>query len=204
MGDGAGIPERLHEVVRKRRAWLDRQLNAASGVSVLSSDWTGTAVSVLLAVTLLLAVASVTFAVSQPAEQYSEFYLLTDDETGTLDASDYPRNLTRGESAPLVIGISNHEQTQVRYTVVVEFQRVRVTDGTNVTVIEQREGQRIDATLEPGETRHLPYELTPPIAGEELRVRFFLFKGDPPANPDAADAYRELHLWVNVSASDGS
>jgi hypothetical protein len=38
------------------------------------------------------------------------------------------------------------------------------------------------------------------FAGPDRRVKFLLYRGAPPAEPTADDAYRDLHLWVEVSA----
>jgi len=60
----------------------------------------------------------------------TEFYLLTENESGDLVAAGYPTNMTRGESGSLVVGIGNQGHESVEYTVVVELQRVEIVNGT--------------------------------------------------------------------------
>lgn len=38
------------------------------------------------------------------------------------------------------------------------------------------------------------------MEGERLRLAFLLYQNEPPAQPTVDNVYRELHLWVNVSA----
>ena len=39
------------------------------------------------------------------------------------------------------------------------------------------------------------------MTGERLRLAFLLYDGPVPAAPGVESAYRETHLWVNVSES---
>ena len=81
------------------------------------------ALNVLLAISVVLAVSSVGYAVAVPqqGEDFSDFYLLTEQENGELVADDYPTEFTRGESRPLIIGVGNQEHEEVSYTVVVKL-----------------------------------------------------------------------------------
>ena len=42
------------------------------------------------------------------------------------------------------------------------------------------------------------------MAGENLRLTFLLYRGQAPQDTTVENAYRELHLWVNVSAAPES
>jgi uncharacterized membrane protein len=112
---------------------------------------TDAALNVLLVVSILLAVSSVAYAVAVPTagESFTEFYLLTDTDDGELVADDYPTNFTVGESKPVVVGISNHEQAPVNYTVIPELQGVQLTgsNGTNVSVVNASELGRYSVRL---------------------------------------------------------
>jgi uncharacterized membrane protein len=103
-----------------------------------------------------------------------------------------------------VLGITNREHERTTYTVVVELQRVERVPGPNNTtridVLEADELRRFRTTLDHNETWHQPYAVTPTIVGEDMRLTFLLYQGDPPADPAVDNAYRELQLWVNVSA----
>jgi len=162
---------------------------------------TDAALNVLLAASVVLAVASVGYAVAVPkeGEAFTEFYLLTEDEDGELVADDYPTEFVEGESQSLVVGIGNHEHRPVNYTVVVELQEVQV-ENNSTTVLSEEELRRFQTRLTDNETWHLQHNVTPTMTGERLRLTYLLYEGELPADPTVDNAYRELHLWVNVTA----
>lgn len=165
---------------------------------------TDAALNVLLVASVLLAGASVGYAVTVPkqGEPFTEFYLLTEDESGELVADGYPEEFERGEARELIVGIGNQEHSRQEYTVVVELQRVTINDETNETVVlDRRELQRFRTTLEHNETWHRRHEVEPNAVGDRLRLQYLLYRGSAPANPTAQTAYRDVHLWVNVSAN---
>jgi uncharacterized membrane protein len=165
------------------------------------------ALNVLLVASLLLAVTSVAYAVAVPkqGEQFTEFYVLTENETGDLVADDYPTEFAVGERRPVVLGVGNHEHEPTSYAVVVQLQRVEertVGNNTTVTVRERDELDRLrTGELAHNETWHQEYGIEPTMEGERLRLAFLLYTDSPPAEPTVENAYRELHLWVNVSGS---
>ncbi len=186
-----------------------REWVAAGRSELLEPDSKSDAIlNVVLALSVMLAVGSVAYAVAVPTEgeQFTEFYLLTEDEDDELVADDYPEEFVQGESEPVVVGIGNHEHEPVEYTVIVQQQRV-ATEGNETQVDERQQLDRFEATLSHNETLHHEHELEPTMTGEDLRVEYLLYRGDPPANPAAENAYRTLHLWVSVedaeSESDG-
>jgi len=178
------------------RDWL------ASGRSELfePESQTDAALNVLLAVSVILAVASVGYVLAfpKPGEAFTEFYVLTEGDDGELVADDYPTEYTLGESKPIVVGIGNHEHRDVTYAWVVELQRVRVANNTT-TVLEEQELDRFTRTVADNETVHTRYQVTPTMTGERLRLAFMLYTDRAPANATVDGAYRELHLWVNVT-----
>jgi uncharacterized membrane protein len=176
------------------------------------------ALNVLLVVSILLAVTSVTYAVAVPkeGESFSEFYLLTEDDSGELVADGYPTELVAGEGRELIVGIGNNEFRRVNYTVVVELQQVAfetsqrdvtpranaTRDGQNVTsvsVVEEDEIGRFRTALGHNRTYQESYEVRPTLTGDEMRLAFLLYREEPPQEPTVENAYRETHLWVNVS-----
>lgn len=161
--------------------------------------------NVTLAVLILLVPVTMGYAISIPDDSYTEFSVLTRDESGDLVSDDYPRNATRGEPVPLVLSIANHERSESTYTVVVRLQRVRTAENGSVgEVVESATLTRERVSVGRGESVTVPYELTPTIAGEHVRAQFLLYRGDPPADPRPGNAYRSLHLWLSVSPGDGS
>lgn len=156
--------------------------------------------NVLLAVSILLAVGSVGYAVMVPpqGEQFTEFYILTEDDDD-LVAANYPTEFRLGEGQPVTVGIGNNEHEELSYTVVVQLQQVE-TQGNQTEVIEREEIDRFSSPeLSHNETWHTERDIVPTISGEDLRVQLLLYPGDEvPANPTSEDAYRDIHLWIDV------
>ncbi|WP_336361995.1 DUF1616 domain-containing protein [Halalkalicoccus salilacus] len=162
-------------------------------------DRTDAMLNVVLALSIVLALGSVGFAVASPqdGEQFSEFYLLTEDDDGELVADNYPEEFVQGESESVIIGIENQEHETVDYTVVVQLERVE-GEGNETSVTEREELDRISTTLGHGETWQEEYSVSPTMTGEGLRLTFLLYDGEVPAEPTRENAYRELHLWIDV------
>ena len=162
-------------------------------------DRTDAALNVMLALSILLAVGSVGYAVAVPpqGEQFSEFYLLTETDDGELVADGYPDTMELDETAELIVGIENYEYETTDYTVVVQLQEV-VSEGNESTVVERTEIDRFGTTLEHNETHHERHTLRPTMTGDDLRVQYLLYDGDAPAEPTRENAYRDLHLWINI------
>ena len=165
-------------------------------------DRTDAALNVVLVVSVLLAVASVGYAVAVPpqGEQFSEFYLLTETPEGELVADDYPETMAVNETAELIVGIGNNEYEPTEYHVVVQLQEVE-TANNSTTVLERTEIDRFDATVEHNETHHERHTLRPTRTGEDLRVQYLLYRDSVPEDPTGENAYRELHLWIDVGES---
>lgn len=157
------------------------------------------ALNVLLVVSVLLATASVGYAVAVPkqGESFSELYLLTEDEDGELVADGYPTELVAGEPASLVVGVGNQEHRAVNYTVVVSLQRVEIANNST-TVLEQDRLRTFSPRVEHNETWTRRHRIEPTMTGERLRLTYLLYKGSAPSSPSVETAYREVHLWVTV------
>lgn len=206
----SGVTLLLTAVAAQRRQALDpedrfsvpyKEWYASARTELLEPDSrTDAALNVLLVISVLLAVGSVGYAVAVPkeGEAFTELYLLTESDDGDLVADDYPTEFTRGEGRPLVLGIGNQEHEPVNYTVVVELQDVRIQNNST-TVLDEQTLRRFETSLAHNETWHLQHNVTPTMAGENLRLTYLLYKDAPPANPTVDNAYREVHLWVNVS-----
>ena len=161
--------------------------------------------NVAVALSVLLVVSSVVYVVAVPrgGEEFTELSLLT--RNGTTDelvADEYPTNFTRGEPKPLVVGVENHERRSANYTVVVALQRIGGRNDS--TVVEQRQLRRFRVRVGANESWLHRHTVAPPIAGQRLRLTYLLYRGSAPPNPTVGNAYREVHLWVNVSAPDES
>jgi len=158
------------------------------------------ALNVLMVISILLAVSSVAYAVTVPkqGEAFTEHYLLTEQENGTLVADDYPTKFEVDETRPVIVGIGNHEHQDVEYSLVVELQDVQV-ENNSTTVLDETELERFQTQVAAGDTHHRQINITPDRAGTRLRLAFLLYKDTPPAETTVENAYRETHLWINVS-----
>lgn len=166
------------------------------------------ALNLLLAISIVLAIGSVVYAVAVPkqGEQFTEFYLLTEND-GELVAANYPAELGADSAFSIYVGIGNQEHEQVDYAGLVRLQRVEfIKDGTgknasinDTRVLAQQELKRFTASLKHNETRVQNVSLRPSLTGQRLRLQFLLYKDEIPINASEENAYRELHLWLNVT-----
>lgn len=106
---------------------------------------------------------------------YTEFYILGPGG----NASDYPENLSVGESGTVIVGITNHEHEEETYELVVETDR---------RTLETRE-----VTLAAGETWEDEVSFSFDSPGER-RVQFLLYL-------DGEEPYRRGGVQVVVSES---
>jgi len=155
--------------------------------------------NVALIISILLAVSSVGYAVMAPpqGESFTEFSLLTENESGELVADNYPTNFTVGESESLVVSARNQEGHAMNYTIVVELQQVTVSNGT-IQVQETERLHRFTPQIKAKETWRRPHLITPSMTGDRLRLQYRLYRGSPSMDADA-EPYRSLHLWISVA-----
>jgi uncharacterized membrane protein len=134
----------------------------------------------VLAAALVASLIGVIYVATTPGgttDPYTEFYILGPDG----NASEYPTNLSVGESGTIIVGLTNHERREMQYTVALATNTSTVTTRT-VTVPDE-------ATWEDR------FTFTPESPGR-TRLRILLYRGDS-ANL-AEEPYRRLRLWVNV------
>jgi uncharacterized membrane protein len=151
-------------------------------------------------------------------ERFTEFYVLG--PTGTADK--YPQNLSDGQNATVIIGISNHEYRTVNYSVgiwlVNQSTYYNVTQATNITVIHHmwfmdeitvtlnHTSVNVEEQWNPQWQYNYSFNIT---RKGHFKLTFVLFTS-PMENytlntdyKDVADilfndSYREVHLWINV------
>ncbi|WP_254279318.1 DUF1616 domain-containing protein [Haloarcula marina] len=167
------------------RAWL-----------VASESRRESMVNLLLAVSVVVAVASVGAVALTPAptESYTEFAVFAENDSGEPTTDGYPSTLTAGQSEPFYLGIQNDEGHAENYTVVVAFQQV----GPNQTVESQQVVDEFEIRVDGGEQTRVRRSITPVEGGMDQRLTFMLYRGAPPETPSRETAYRDLHLWVDV------
>ncbi|MDS0222705.1 DUF1616 domain-containing protein [Haloarcula sp. S1AR25-5A] len=151
-------------------------------------------------VTIIIAVVSVGAGFNGNNEaDLTEFYVLSENEDGEFVATDYPSTMTRGSSEPFVLGIDNQEGESIEYTVVILFQQFETVDGSE-TLVSEVELQTIERTVENNETAELNVSVTPPTAGQNHRLTYLLYTEQPPSYPSTDNAYREVHIWVDIES----
>ena len=148
------------------------------GTKLSVESLTGKISSAILILSILLAISATVYVIFEPkpeVEFFTQFYILG--SGGML--SDYPINLTSGETGNLTIGIVNHENKQTTYNLVV------TSDGivqTNQVI-----------TLNNNQSVQIPFNFTAGQPGNREMV-FNLYK-----SPDDNNSYRNLHLWLNIT-----
>lgn len=138
---------------------------------------TGKVLSVVLVLSIILAICTTAYIIVMPkeGESFTEFYILGSNGK----ASDYPTNLTPNQVGNVIIGIVNHENKETSYRLLVTF---------NNTVLKEQ-----TVTLKKEEKIEIPFNFTVVEPGER-KMEFLLFK-----LPDNSNVYRSLHLWINVT-----
>jgi len=199
-------------VVAARRRWAlpsDRRFRVpyrewadAARVELVEPDTRAdAALNVVLVLSIVVAMSSVGYAVLVPqqGESFSELYLLTETEDGDLVADDYPTEFELGEGRELIVGVGNHEHEQTNYSVVVQLQRIR-GENNSTSVVRRDSLAAFDSNVGHNDTWHRRHTVTPTFAGTNLRLQYLLYRGEPPAEPRLENAYRENHLWINVTS----
>jgi uncharacterized membrane protein len=155
----------------------------------------GQAAALLLVVGVVVGFGTIAVAVANPpdANAFTEFYVGTENEEGDLVTSGYPDTIDVDDSATLTFAVENHEQSSQQYFVVVQLQRVE--DGE--VVARDRLGS-FDETVAAGETWQRTNELSPQRTGDDLRITYLLYRSEPPEEPTKENAYRHLHIWIEV------
>jgi uncharacterized membrane protein len=152
---------------------------------VLAGDKTrlDKALTVILIASILLSIVTLAYVIAVPkqGEKFTEFYILGPE--GKADK--YPTRFNIGDSKPVIVGIVNHEYRDVTYDLVVSL-----NDTANVTSLHS---ERL--TLGDNQTWEKPVNLTPDMAGTNMRMEFLLY-----ADGNMTAPYRECHLWVNVTS----
>ena len=176
------------------------------GYGARTRDWlaagtaTDTVLSAVLAVTVLLAVGSLAFGLTGPTqgESYTSVSLVTETSDGDYVASGYPTNFTAGEGRSLTLEVENHYEEPADYTAVVELQRVDRNGTGGVAVTERERVQTLESQVPANETWTATHQVEPSMTGEDLRLAYFVYRGDAPETPTAENAEGHVHLWVTV------
>lgn len=193
-GASLGAVPGLFRVRNRRRGETRGAFEPENGRHVLLNVILVFSLLTLLAGGAYMAIA----APSLPAEEpHTELYLLSENDDGELTATDLPTDLSGGETAPITVGIENHEGETVTYTTVVYQQEVSLSDdGRSVeSVGDETELDRFETTVEDGESEQSAYDAGP-TTDDDVYVWFLLYHGDAPEDPspETADETTRLAL----------
>jgi LysM repeat protein len=112
------------------------------------------------------------------SESFSEFYILGPDGR----AEGYPQTLELGDSLRVILGVVNHEGTDVAYEIEATL------DGEAAGPVES-------VRLKDGERWEELVTLVPNQAGNDQKLEFLLHREEMDG---MGEAYRAVHLWVDV------
>lgn len=197
----SGIGRRLQVPPEQRfRLPIDQWTSDARSF-LFGGNLVDSGINLFLVGSILIGLGTAGYAVAVPQQdtEFTSFALLTRTSDGAYQSSQYPTTFTQGQSQELVVSVTNHRRTATEYTIVTELQQVR-TDGKQVRVLSQREQRRFSVEVAPDETWRRPHQVTPDRAGTNLRLVYYLYRGDGPPDASAATANQRLQLWINVSA----
>lgn len=158
-------------------------------------------VNAVLVVSILFFAASAGYAAVGLSndEQYSELYLLSEDQE-TFAGADQSPMVVAGEQQTVGVAVGNHEGQPTNYTVVVVQQTV---DGSG-NATEVREQSRLDqftVTVDPNETVVRNYTFTVPAREDRSRVVWLLYPDGTPDTVSTASASNHVYLWVTSNAN---
>jgi uncharacterized membrane protein len=120
-------------------------------------------------------------------EPYTEFYILGPEGK----ADNYPTDYVLGENGTVIVGIVNHEQKPVNYTM-----EIRLED-TSLPLPPDQEY----ISLEDNETWEKAVTITPLFEGTHMALDFSLYKEGEKniVEGGLCTPYRGAFLWINVS-----
>jgi uncharacterized membrane protein len=160
------------------------------------------AVTILLVASLLFAGGAIAApnALGGGSDGVTELYFLSEADDGSLQAGDYPTELTRGSPQPISVAVGNRGDAAATYTLVGQLQRVD-REGNGTVVRERRQLPSGEVRVGAGETRIFNETVTAEETGS-YRLVYLLYRGDAPSDPRIDNAYREVHLWLTVTEGD--
>jgi uncharacterized membrane protein len=170
------LPEEDRYFVDFRKA-----LKEISGVVFARRSGFDTALTVLLVLTVVLAVIGIGYAaiVPQQRETFTEFYVLGPNNT----ANGYPTSFNYTDTKGVIVGIANHEYRDVTYNLVISLHNSTTDKVLYLETVPVADGQRWEK----------PVNLTPGQNGMGMRLDFQLY-----ADRDTTRPYRECHFGVDV------
>jgi uncharacterized membrane protein len=119
--------------------------------------------------------------VPKMGETFTEFYILGPDGM----ADNYNTTYVLGDVHPIVVGVTNDELRNMTYDLV-----VTLNNSGNITQLHSEQ-----LTVANNQTWEKTINLQPDQIGNNMDMEFLLYD-----NGNMTAPYREVHLWVNVTA----
>jgi uncharacterized membrane protein len=156
------------------------------------------AVNLALAAAVVFALAALGYGLVAPAPQtdLGEAALVTEQD-GQYVAGGYPDVIPVDAPTSFTLSLQNRRAAPSEYAVVVVLELVE-TPSNGRAVTFSRELDRFDVAVAPRSTEYVTRSVSPTFAGEDLRVSYYVYTGEAPADPDADSALRHLFVWVDV------
>ena len=122
-------------------------------------------------------------------EPYTEFYILGPEG----NAENYPTEYVLWENGTVIVGIVNHEQKPVNYTMEVKL------ENTSLPLLPDQQ----NIILGDNETWEKAVTITPPFEGTDMMLGFSLYKENEKnvLEEGITVPYGDLNLWINVSSN---
>jgi uncharacterized membrane protein len=135
--------------------------------------------TIILILSILASIIMLVYVIVTPkqGEKFTEFYILGNN--GKADG--YPTQMEAGKTSSIIVGITNHEYILTNYTLNISL------DNDTLNTMQ--------VSLMHNSTWEKKVLFTPEKTGDNLKLEFLLYKEDNITAP-----YRDLHLWVNVTA----
>jgi uncharacterized membrane protein len=155
----------------------------------------------VLAAGIIIALLTTIYIITVPRgdEQFTDFFVLGENQT----AAHYPRNIFTNHSYPLYVGVENHENRRITYTIETWMVLTHFDNATSTYRIDTMDPQdRLSLSILPNQTVIIPYNLSVNKTGYN-RVEFLLFNENIPGfNVVAMNrinaSYRNLHILLDV------
>ena len=156
-------------------------------------------VALMLSVIVAVAVLTAGLVAPMQGSSYTQVSVLTEGENGLEFVGESTKQLRPGGTADLVFRLENREGTATNYTVVVASQGVE-----NGQVVSQTYVNRFSKQVEASGTWQHPHQVTPRrSSAENVRIAYLVYRGQPPADPSVASAYRTVTVWASEPGTGG-
>ncbi|MDD5702092.1 MAG: DUF1616 domain-containing protein [Dehalococcoidales bacterium] len=199
----------LSSIAMVRHARISRKIEFTQGYTFRIQGWNGRDYNKSLTVILAICVVGVVGVLSyitvipKNGEQFTEFYILGLNGK----AEDYPNQflmvqgnvievrygttpitMTNTPIGKVTLGIVNHEQQEMTYSVVIKIDDRQVSVNLSGSHLEKLDG----IVLQPGQTWLKELGFTPWHTGDNQKVEFLLYKNGILASDNS------LHIWIDV------